>query len=467
MNAAVERIQHVARSRDAEHDISRCHDIQLQVLKCFKKILIWWCRLFSWELTIKINNFEITDLHMLIHASVRTQENNFGSKLFSCGVQTSGHRKIIFMGGEFTRTYLYVKPQEKKVPWLFEGVWFFTWLCKKGTNTYVQLHQPKKWLQEAEAQVSKIKSKGLDLFWLNTCGWSSKVGPTGKKSHHQADHPQIGHDGTNSRIVCQHAPKLQNTCFLLKIHLPLQKGTTTYVQLHQPKKWLEEAEAQVSKIKSKGLDLFLAEYMRVIFKGWPHRQKVASPGQSSTDRTWWDEFKNFVSTRPNCKICVFFLKIHLSMQKGANTYVQLHQPKKLLQEAKAQGSKIKSKGLDLFWLNACGWSSKVGPTGKKSHHKVNHPQIGYDVTNSKFLCQRAPKLQNTCFFAENTFALAKGYNHICSASPTKKVTSRGRDAGNKNKIQGAGPFFGWIFADDLHRLAPQEKSRITRSTIHR
>ena len=114
MNAAVERIQHVARSRDAEHDISRCHDIQLQVLKCFKKILIWWCRLFSWELTIKINNFEITDLHMLIHASVRTQENNFGSKLFSCGVQTSGHRKIIFMGGEFTRTYLYVKPQEKK-----------------------------------------------------------------------------------------------------------------------------------------------------------------------------------------------------------------------------------------------------------------------------------------------------------------------------------------------------------------
>jgi hypothetical protein len=35
------------------------------------------------------------------------------SKLFSRGVQTSGHRKIIFMGGEFTRTYLYVKPEEK------------------------------------------------------------------------------------------------------------------------------------------------------------------------------------------------------------------------------------------------------------------------------------------------------------------------------------------------------------------
>jgi len=58
----------------------------------------------------------------------------------------------------------------------------------------------------------------------------------------------------------------------------LQKGADTYVQLHQPKKWLEEAEAQVSKIKPKGLDHFLAEYLRVIFKGWPHREKVASPG---------------------------------------------------------------------------------------------------------------------------------------------------------------------------------------------
>ena len=31
-------------------------------------------------------------------------------------------------GGEFTGTYMYVKPQEKNAPWLFEGVWFFTWL---------------------------------------------------------------------------------------------------------------------------------------------------------------------------------------------------------------------------------------------------------------------------------------------------------------------------------------------------
>jgi hypothetical protein len=43
----------------------------------------------------------------------------------------------------------------------------------------------------------------------------------------------------------------------------------------------EEVEAQVSKIKSKGLDFLLAEYLRMIFKGWPHRKEVASPGQSS------------------------------------------------------------------------------------------------------------------------------------------------------------------------------------------
>ena len=66
-------------------------------------------------------------------------------------------------------------------------------------------------------------------------------------------------------------------------------------------------------------------------------------------------------------------------------------------------------------------------------------------------------MQNTCFFAEHTFVLAKGYNHICSASPTKKVTWRGRGAGVKNKFQGAGPFLGWIHADDLRRLARQEK----------
>ena len=35
------------------------------------------------------------------------------SKYFKIILQTSSHRKVMFMGGEFTRTYMYVKPQEK------------------------------------------------------------------------------------------------------------------------------------------------------------------------------------------------------------------------------------------------------------------------------------------------------------------------------------------------------------------
>jgi hypothetical protein len=35
------------------------------------------------------------------------------SKYFKLILQTSGHRKVMFMGGEFTGTYMYVKPQEK------------------------------------------------------------------------------------------------------------------------------------------------------------------------------------------------------------------------------------------------------------------------------------------------------------------------------------------------------------------
>ena len=80
------------------------------------RIASWWCRLFSWEFAIKISNLETTDLHMLTHASLRTQESNFGSKYvkyFKIIWQTSGHRKVMFMEGEFTRTYMYVKPQEK------------------------------------------------------------------------------------------------------------------------------------------------------------------------------------------------------------------------------------------------------------------------------------------------------------------------------------------------------------------
>ena len=130
-------------------------------------------------------------------------------------------------------------------------------------------------------------------------------------------------------------------------------------------------------------------------------------------------------------------------------------------------SKIKSKGLDLFLTEYLRMIFKGWPTGKKSHHQANHPQIGHDGTNSRILCQRA-QIAKQVFFSENTFVLAKGVQpHMFSFTNQKKVTSRGRGAGVKNKIQGAGPFFGRILVDGLQRLAPQEKSRITRSTIHR
>ena len=74
-------------------------------------------------------------------------------------------------------------------------------------------------------------------------------------------------------------------------------------------------------------------------------------------------------------------------------------------------------------------------------------------------------MQNTCFFAENTVVL--GTTTYVQLHQPKKGDLKSRGAGVKNKIQGAGPFFGRILVDDLQRLAPQEKNRITRSTIHR
>ena len=141
---------------------------------------------------------------------------------------------VIAIGFEMLACKVYKRGKKKQNRRFFAEN---TFVLAKGVQPHMfSFTNQKRWLQEAKTQGSKIESKGLDLFWLNTCGWSSKVGPTGKKSHHQANHPQIGHDGTNSRILCQRAPKLQNICFLLKMHLSLQKGTTTYVQLHQPKK---------------------------------------------------------------------------------------------------------------------------------------------------------------------------------------------------------------------------------------
>ena len=81
--------------------------------------------------------------------------------------------------------------------------------------------------------MSKIKSTGLDLFLTEYLRIILKGWPTGKKSILQANHPQIGHDGTNSRILCQRAQIAKQTFFSENTFV---LGTTTYVQLHQPKK---------------------------------------------------------------------------------------------------------------------------------------------------------------------------------------------------------------------------------------
>ena len=101
--------------------------------------------------------------------------------------------------------------------------------------------------------------------------------------------------------------------------------------------------------------------------------------------------------------------LYMTLQKGTKTYVHLHQPKKVTSRGQGAGVKNKIHGAGPFLIEYLRMIFKGWPTGKKSHHQANHPLIGHDGTNSRILCQRAPKLQNTGFFAENTVVLAKGY----------------------------------------------------------
>ena len=82
-------------------------------------------------------------------------------------------------------------------------------------------------------------------------------------------------------------------------------------------------------------------------------------------------------------------------------------------------------------------------------------------------CVNAPNSKTLFFLLKIYLSLQKGTNTYVQRYQPKKVTSRGRGAGIKNKIQGTGPFFGRILVDDRQSLAPQEKNSITRSTIHR
>ena len=199
------------------------------------------------------------------------------------------------------------------------------------------------------------------------------------------------------------------------LYMILQKGTNAYVHLHQPKKWLQEAKAQGWDWTF--FDWILADDLQRL----AHRKKVASPGQSSTDRTWWDEFKNFVSTRPNCKTCFFFFwKYICPCKRGQPHMFSFTNQKKVTWRGRGAGVKNKIQGTGPFLTEYLRMIFKGWPTGKKSHHQANHPQIGHDGTNSRILCQRAQIAKHVFFFLKIHLSLQKGYNHICSASPTKK-----------------------------------------------
>ena len=222
-------------------------------------------------------------------------------------------------------------------------------------------------------------------------------------------------------------PNCKTHVFLLKIQLSLQKGTDTHVQLHQPKKWLEEAEAQVSKIKSKGLDLFLTEYLRIIFKGWPTEKKSHLQANHPLIGHDGTNSRILCQRAPKLQNTCFFAETTVVLAKGCRPHMfSFTNQKKVTWRGRGAGVKNKIQGAGpFFWPNSCGWSSKAGPTGKKSHHQANHPLIGHDGTNWRILCQRAPKLQNTWFFPEDTFVHAKGLRiavGICRTALVKPWT---------------------------------------------
>ena len=70
----------------------------------------------------------MTDLHMLHPCdSMRLfkPKKNIWFKIFHVfpvGAQMSGNWKVIFMGGEFTRTYMHFKPQENNTHDCWRGI---------------------------------------------------------------------------------------------------------------------------------------------------------------------------------------------------------------------------------------------------------------------------------------------------------------------------------------------------------
>ena len=169
------------------------------------------------------------------------------SKLFSFGIQMSSNRKIIFMGGEFPRTYMHFKPKEKMTHDCLRGSSF----RKVGSKDLFVLSLLQRWIYIG--QTSEQESIPVP-FWTQVAGFISIligtiVSPAALiifSWRSSSEIPKI------SRSRKRHHGMLVK----LKMHLPLQKRTKICVQHHGQKQWLEVVEAQVSEIKSKGLSFF-------------------------------------------------------------------------------------------------------------------------------------------------------------------------------------------------------------------
>ena len=146
---------------------------------------------------------------------------------------------------------------------------------------------------------------------------------------------------------------MQNTSFFAENKFVLAKGYNHICSASPTEKVTWRGRGAGVKNKSQGAGPFLAEYMRMIFKGWPNRKKVASPGQPSIDRTWWDKFKNFVPTRAqNAKHMIFGCEHTFVLEKNYN-HICLDSPtpppkKKVTWRGRGAGVKNKFQGAGPF-----------------------------------------------------------------------------------------------------------------------
>ena len=119
--------------------------------------------------------------------------------------------------------------------------------------------------------------------------------------------------------VCHHEMLL-----MLKIHVSLQRETNACGQRNKRMYSAPTKKSCLSEKQSTGRDLFWANLLRLICKVLAHAKKIIT-GHSSvcnlaTAQSFihrWAKLKNFVSSRAQIEKHVFFLKIHLPLQKEA------------------------------------------------------------------------------------------------------------------------------------------------------